>query len=225
MKKLAQSKWFSVLYGGLLLVVGALTLVFAILDPSKVDTAISIALAVSLFIIGIVHIATALIAHTNEFFQMSLLSGSIAIAFGVVFCIDRGLIGQFITYLLGVFFLSLGLIAIIKFILFIVYKQNLAWIIMYGVMALVAVAAGILVLCFRDESKQVLYGIIGSTIILSGLLEIVLAVKAMSDAKKNGNQKDETINVEAQPVEQSQPEAQLEAEEKAEPEAEEKAVE
>ena len=215
MKKFAQSKWFSILYGALLLIVGTLTLIFAIVDPSKVDSAISIALAVSLFIIGIVHIASALIAHTNEFFQMSLLLGSAAIAFGVVFCIDRGLVGQFITYLLGVFFLSLGLIAIIKFILFIVYKQNLGWIIIYAIMALVSIAAGILVLCFKDESKQVLYGIIGSTIILSGILEIVFAIKAMSDAKKNNSQKDEPLNVEAQPVENPQPE-----EPKAEPEAE-----
>ena len=202
MKKFTENKWYSVIYGGLLTLVGVLTLIFAITDITKVDAAISIGLAVSLFIIGIIHIATSLIAHTNDFFSASLLMGSIAIAFGVVLCINRALIGEFITYLLGTFFLALALVALIKFILFIVYKQKLMWIVGYGVVTLVALAAGILILIFRAESKQVLYCIIGASIILSGLLEIAVALKDIHDIKKYGPEGKPADNSTSAPVEE-----------------------
>ena len=172
-------KWIPIVYGVLLTLVGVLTLIYAITNPAVVDTVISISIAVALFIVGIVHISFALVAHTSDFFNGEMVLGSIAIAFGVVLCVDLGLIGQFIVYLLGAFFLAFALVSIVKFVLFIVYRQSVAWIVIYIIMALVCIAIGVLVLCFRNESKQILYCFVGASIILSGLFEIILGIKIL----------------------------------------------
>ena len=197
MKKLLENKWLIIVYGLLLAGVGALTLTYAIIRPEAVTVAISIALAVALFIIGLMHIIISLVAHTGDFFNTSLLLGSAAIAIGVVLCIDRTLIGQFIVYLLGAFFIAFAAIAIVKFVLFIVYKQKILWIVAYILFALVSAAIGILVLCFRNETTQVLYGIIGSFIILIGIFEIAYGIRELVNSNKKDaepkTKKDEVV--------------------------------
>ena len=184
MKKFFEKKWLTLAYGFLVIAVGVLTVVYAIVDPTVVTTVLSISIAVSLFIIGAANIALALVAHTSEFFQKILLVGSAAIAAGVLFCVNRTLIGEFIALLLGVFFIAFATVALIKFILFIVYKEKLTWIILYGVFVAVAAAAGILILCFQQESNQVIYVIIGSAIAITGIFEIIASARAIIVGKR-----------------------------------------
>ena len=184
MKKFLEKKWLTLAYGFLLIAVGVLTVVYAIINPDVVTKVLSISIAVSLFLIGSANIALALVAHTSDFFNSTLLTGSAAIAVGVLFCINTLLIGEFIAYLLGVFFIAFAVVALIKFVLFIVYKQNLAWIIIYGFAVLISAAAGILILCFKEQTNQVLYVIIGSFVALAGLFEIVASARIIILARR-----------------------------------------
>ena len=200
MKKFLEKKWLTLVYGFLLIAVGALTLTYAIINPDVVTKVLSISIAVSLFLIGSANIVLALVAHTSDFFNYSLLVGSAAIAFGVLFCINTLLIGEFIAYLLGVFFIALAVVSLIKFVLFIVYKQNLAWIIIYGFIVLICAAAGIIILCFKQQTNQVLYGIIGSFIALAGLFEIVASARIIILARREQKQREANQPVDAQVV-------------------------
>ena len=200
MKKFLEKKWLTLIYGFLLIAVGALTLTYAIINPDVVTKVLSISIAVSLFLIGAGNIVLALVAHTSDFFSSSLLTGSAAIAFGVLFCINTLLIGEFIAYLLGVFFIALAVVSLIKFVLFIVYKQNLAWIIIYGFIVAICTAAGILILCFKQETNQVLYGIIGSFIALAGLFEIFASARIIILAKREQKQREANQPVDAQVI-------------------------
>ena len=200
MKKFLEKKWLTLIYGFLLIAVGALTLTYAIINPDVVTKVLSISIAVSLFLIGSGNIVLALVAHTSDFFNSSLLVGSAAIAFGVLFCINTLLIGEFIAYLLGVFFIALAVVALIKFVLFIVYKQNLAWIIIYGFIVVICAAAGIIILCFKQQTNQVLYGIIGSFIAFAGLFEIFASARMIILAKREQKQREANQPVDAQVV-------------------------
>ena len=200
MKKFLEKKWLTLIYGFLLVAVGALTLTYAIINPDVVTKVLSISIAVSLFLIGSGNIVLALVAHTSDFFNSSLLVGSAAIAFGVLFCINTLLIGEFIAYLLGVFFIALAVVALIKFVLFIVYKQNLAWIIIYGFIVVICAAAGIIILCFKQQTNQVLYGIIGSFIAFAGLFEIFASARMIILAKREQKQREANQPVDAQVV-------------------------
>ena len=190
MKKFLEKKWLTLIYGFLLVAVGALTLTYAIINPDVVTKVLSISIAVSLFLIGSGNIVLALVAHTSDFFNSSLLVGSAAIAF----------IGEFIAYLLGVFFIALAVVALIKFVLFIVYKQNLAWIIIYGFIVVICAAAGIIILCFKQQTNQVLYGIIGSFIAFAGLFEIFASARMIILAKREQKQREANQPVDAQVV-------------------------
>ena len=207
MNKLQKAKWLAIVYGAILVMVGALTLAFAITNTEVVDKVISIALAIGLFIIGLLNIGSSLIAHTDEFFTASLLIGSIAIAFGVVLLVDVYLIGSFIVYLLGTLLIALGTICLVKGTLFIIFKQKITWVIIHFVMATVAIAFGILVLCFRNESKMVLYAFIGASIILAGVIEIVFAVRNFVSNKKENvsNNQEQTIPEQEENKEESEP--------------------
>ena len=191
MNKLQKSKWLAIIYGALLVMVGALTLAFAIVNTDVVDKVISISLAVGLFIIGLLNIGSSLIAHTDEFFTVSLLLGSLAIAFGVVLLVDVYLIGSFIVYLLATLLIALGAVCLVKGTLFIIFKQKLIWVIIHFVFATAAITLGVLVLCFRNESKMILYAFIGTAIILAGLVEIVFAVRNFIYSKKENQQNEE----------------------------------
>lgn len=212
MKKFLEKKWLALAYGFLVIAVGVLTVVYAIVDPTVVTEVLSISIAVSLFILGAASIALALVAHTTEFFQKILLVGSAAIAVGVLFCVNRTLIGEFIALLLGVFFISFAVVALIKFILFIVYKQSVSWIILYGIFMAVAAAAGILILCFQQESNQVIYVIIGSAIALAGLFEIIASARAIIVGKRVEKElqahQPVDADVQAQPADVQQPDQQ-----------------
>lgn len=197
MNKLQKNKWMAIVYGALLVAVGSLTIAFAIRDTELVDKVISISLAIGLFIVGLLNIGYALIAHTDEFFTASLLLGSLAIAFGVVLLVDVYLIGSFIVYLLGTLLIALGVVCLAKGLLFIIFKQRIGWIIVHFAFATVAIALGIVVLCFRNESKMLLYVFIGVVIILAGIVEIIFAVRNYISNKKK---KDEEIPGEEEKV-------------------------
>lgn len=213
MSLLTKHKWLNIVYGVLLIVIGALTLTFAIVNTDVVDQVISISLAVSLFIAGILNIASSLIAHTNEYFTTSLLVGSIAIAFGVVLLVNRSLIGSFIVFLLGTFLLALGAVYLIKAIIFIVSKQKVPSIVLFFIFAAIGIALGIMVLCFKDESKMVIYSFVGACIIVMGIIELVLVVRSLLEEKKKAKE-------EAEPTEFK--DVEVISKEEPEPEPEEK---
>ena len=191
MSFLKKHTWLNIVYGVLLIVVGALTLTFAIVNIDVVDQVISISLAISLFIAGILNIASSLIAHTDEYFTTSLLVGSIAIAFGVVLLVNRTLIGSFIVFLLGTLLLALGAVYLIKAIIFIIAKQKVPGIVALFVIAAIAIALGIMVLCFKDESKLVIYSFVGASIVLMGVVELVLVVREIIAEKKKAKEEAE----------------------------------
>ena len=212
MNNLQKNKWLVIVYGVLLIAIGTLTLIFAITNTSVVDKVISIALAVALFIVGLLNICSSLIAHTQEFYTASILLGSLAIAIGVVLLIDTYLIGSIIVYLLGVFLLAMGTVSLFKAVIFIITKQKVMWIVAQLIIAALAITLGVIVLCFKDESKMFLYAFIGAVIILSGITEIVFVLRNFISNKKdnkeekveeNPESKEEAEEAEEEPKEQA----------------------
>ena len=212
MNNLQKNKWLVIVYGVLLIAIGTLTLIFAITNTSVVDKVISIALAVALFIVGLLNICSSLIAHTQEFYTATILLGSLAIAIGVVLLIDTYLIGSIIVYLLGVFLLAMGTVSLFKAVIFVITKQKVMWIVAQLIIAALAITLGVIVLCFKDESKMFLYAFIGAVIILSGITEIVFVLRNFISNKEdnkeekveeNPESKEETEEAEEEPKEQA----------------------
>lgn len=180
-----KTKWMTVVYGIVLLFVGVLISIFALVNQSIINSVISISVGVGLCVVGAMHITTSLIIKTSEFFTASLLLGSIAIACGVVFFVDRNLISGFLIYFVGVFLLSIGFVSLVKSILFIAFKQKGSWIAFYIVIAVLSIALGVLALIFRGESTMILYTVVGIVTAVTGVGEIVYGIRLLTgDAKK-----------------------------------------
>ena len=208
MNNLQKNKWLVIVYGVLLIAIGTLTLIFAITNTSVVDKVISIALAVALFIVGLLNICSSLIAHTQEFYTASILLGSLAIAIGVVLLIDTYLIGSIIVYLLGVFLLAMGTVSLFKAVIFIITKQKVMWIVAQLIIAALAITLGVIVLCFKDESKMFLYAFIGAVIILSGITEIVFVLRNFISNKKDNKEEKVEENPESKEEAEEEPKEQ-----------------
>ena len=189
MNKLIKNKWMLVAYGLLLLIGGVLTAVFAIVNTSIVVRVMSLALATSLFIIGLMNIVAALIAHTSEFFTGALVFGSVAIAMGVVFCVDQLILGTFLLYFLGAMFLSLGAVLVVKAILAIKYKLKGGWVFCYCLSAAIIIALGVLILVFQHKAEMVLYTVVGIALAIMGLVETWLGLKILTKKKLEEEEK------------------------------------
>ena len=210
MSLLTKHKWLNIVYGVLLIVIGALTLTFAIVNVDVVNQVISISLAVSLFIAGILNIASSIIAHTEKLFTSTLLVGSFAIAFGIVLLVNRTLIGSFIALLLGTFLLALGTVYLVKAIIFIILKQKVPAIILMFVIAAIAIGLGVTVVCFQQESQMVLYAFIGVSFAVMGVIELILVVRDLLEEKKKAKEEEQPAEFQdVEVINKEDPEAEV----------------
>ena len=183
MKKVFENRWLTIVVASLIVVLGVLTFVFALVNDSIVDNVISYSLAASFFIVGLIYMLTALIAHTSDFFTVSLVLGSICVAFGIVLCIVPSVIGLYLTYFVASLLLALGTMFLIKTVLLIVCKQRGSWIALYIFATLICIAGGILVFCYLGAAKKIIYCIIGASVVVCGALLLGYGIKKVSKSK------------------------------------------
>ena len=188
---LKKNRWMNLVYGLVLIIVGILTLVFAITNMGAIDNILSYSVAGALFVVGLMHIITAFVTNSSEFFSSALFLGSVAIAAGAVFCIDTGLISNFVIYFIATFFLAFGAVCIAKAIFFIVNKSKVNWIVFFFIIATIMIAAGVLILVFSNQSKVFLYCAVGGSLLISGVFEFIMGIKELSSKKdKDANEEE-----------------------------------
>ena len=169
-----------IIYAVILISIGMLELILSIVNLGLVVKVVSIAIACALFVIGLIHIVTSLVVNTKDFFKAELVLGAIAIAIGIILCIETGLIASFLVYLVASFLLSFGTICIVKAVLAFVYHYKTSWKVAYILFAVLAITGGVLALVFRGESAQTIYCVIGGTIFIIGVLELVYGIQTLS---------------------------------------------
>ncbi len=179
-----KHKWMLIVYSVLLIALGITTFILAIVNLGAVVRTTSYVIAVALFIIGLMHIVTSLVANTQDFFTAELVVGSFAIAIGVVLCVFPDLIGGFLPILLATLFFAFAAIGIAKAIVAIKFKYKVSWIIAYIAAAVVGITLGILSLVFRYESTQVMYGSVGAVVLILGVIELIYSIKFLNNKQE-----------------------------------------
>lgn len=182
MNFLSKYKWGELVEGIVTLIIGVLVIVFAIVNQGIIGKVVSYVLAAALFLFGLITIVISLTSHTKEFFTNSLIAASLAIAVGVVLCVNPNLITSFFTLFLGVFLIAYGAISLMKGIFLIVYKSKWAWYVISFVIAAICITFGILALIPETAGNimMVLYIIVGAVITLYGVFGIVTGIKKLS---------------------------------------------
>lgn len=174
-------KWLKFVLGGLIIVFGVVVIILAAVNTGEVGKVINIVVASGLFVLGGLILVTSLITETHKPITSALFLSSIIITFGVLVLLLRfhfhiDLTGL-LVYLLAVFLLVFGTVALAKAVLLIIYKQKPVFIALMFILAVLGITAGILGLCFANKLVATSYILLG--VILVAIGTVLVAIPAI----------------------------------------------
>lgn len=172
-----RHKWIGVILGILLVIAGVATIVFAAIDSNTVDEALSIIIAVTLFIVGLFYLIAGTLESLSHFYSSSFVYGGVYIALGVILLVNTAIVPQVMAYTLSIVMIAIGTIYLIRGILCIVNKMDKLIIITSLSIAPIAITLGILSLIFQSVLVVVIYVVCGIIITTAGVVETIIAIK------------------------------------------------
>lgn len=171
---LEKYKWLKYLIGGLIVAFGILVIVLALVNGAALAKAINIILAVGLFLLAGCILVMSLMTETHKPITLSLFISAVLIALGVTIIVVNLNLPAILAYMLAVFLIAFGGIALAKAIMLIIYKQKALYIVLMFVLAALGITAGILGLCYSGQLLDAAYIILGTLIIVAGILYMVM---------------------------------------------------
>ena len=182
---LSRWSWVRLIEGILLIILGLLIAILGGIDPSGLTKALSIVIAVFLFIDGGITLFGYVINPTKNFSLECIISAAL-ISFGVILCTEIGqasLAGIISTFAISILMAS-ALAFLVKGIFTAYYRGPTGWIVLNFVIFALALTLGILAIIYRDTHvNQIIYIILGSGVLVVGIFDIILAVKAIKEGK------------------------------------------
>lgn len=177
--------WVDVLYGVLLFAVGLMILILAIINQvGTIDMILSYAIAVVLFILGIVCVVTSIVIKNSELVNATIAGGCIAIAFGILLCVLPDLITALLIVFIAAFLLAVSFVSFIKIFVAAAHKEKASQIVTYAVAFVLCAVIGALAIGFRVQFTQIILGCLGALMMVGAIGGVVVAIKASSAAKK-----------------------------------------
>jgi len=185
--------WLKLVEGILLALVGILIAIFGGIDPISFGRAVSIVVAVFLFVDGTLFFGAA-IADGKSKFSVNIITGAILIAIGVVLCLNQININDFLPYFVASVLLAIGGGELIKGIVQIIHRERARWFLLNFLIAAASIALGALCIIFINEAvRNIIYIIIGISIVVVASAEIVLAILAIKENRRKESGKTAVI--------------------------------
>ena len=180
-------KWLKYVLGSFIIVIGLLIIILACLEPGSLDKVVNIVLAVGLILMGLFLLVSALLSETHMGFTPALITSAGLIAGGIIllvgkFALKVSLDQKLIVYIISLSTLVFGVVALIKSIFLIKYKENKGLVAIMIIVGIVSLVLGILGLCFADKLLTTSYIILGIGLVAIGIVFIVFCI--LADNKK-----------------------------------------
>lgn len=174
-----KHKWMQVMWGILLFVAGAVSIVFtATQKDAAVSISLRVAIAVILFAYGLTILFTSFLELKTKFFKSEMIVGGLVIAVGIVFCIKDGLIEEILVWLASSILLVFGALFLVRGALYVAGKDKRNGLkVLCFIIAALFVAAGVLAIIFDEFSLEICYYVIAAIMMILGVLQIVLTIK------------------------------------------------
>lgn len=187
-----KHRWMQVVWGILLFVAGAITIIFAVNgENTDVSLVLSIAVAIILFAYGLVILFSSFLELKDGFFKYELIIGGFVIAIGIVFCLNTEVLKDIIVNTVAISLLVFGVIFGVRVALAFIGKKRVWWVWLAIVLATLFIAAGILCLIFADKVVNICYFVLGGILIIVGIIELYITVKRAIEGNSIGiEQKD-----------------------------------
>lgn len=180
-------KWLKYVVGAFIIALGVLVIILACLNTGKVPAIINIVVASASMIMGLVLLFSVLLSETHKLFTVTMVVSSLLITFGILLLVARFGISfvidpKILVYLIGIFSITFGVIALGKGVSLIVFKEKVSWIALLFLLAVAAITLGILALCYVGQLVTAAYIILGVALVTIGVIYIVFAI--IADNKK-----------------------------------------
>ena len=174
-------KWLKYVIGSFIIALGVLVIILASVGSGAVKTAITIVMAISAMVVGLVFLLIALLSESHKGFTTTLLFGAIGLAAGIIllvqyFGLNDSFNDQLLVYTISIFALVFGAITLSKAISLIVFKEKASLIVLLFVVAIASIVAGILGIVVVGDVIQAAYIILGVGILVVGVLFLVFTV-------------------------------------------------
>lgn len=163
--------------GILLIVAGIVTIVISIVNMGILSTTLSIIIAVVLFSFGGLILLAGFMEDKGSTYNAAIIYASLLIAVGVILCVRNTLIQEVILYLVAVFCIAFGASQLIKAVVSIKLHAKPILIALCFILAAIGITLGIVALCNQGAMMQVIYILVGSLFIISGIVETVYGVR------------------------------------------------
>ena len=189
-----KHRWMQVMWGILLFVAGAVTIIFAATNEgANVSLALSIAIALVLFAYGLTIVFSSFLELKDGFFKYEIIIGAFVIAVGIVFCLNIDLLKDIIVSLIASSLLVFGAVFVARVVMAFVRKLKVWWLSLSIVIAIIFLAAGVLCLVFRDEVVNICYLALGGILVIVGIIEIYMTIKRAIESTKVGIEQKEEV--------------------------------
>ncbi|MCQ2086829.1 MAG: DUF308 domain-containing protein [Bacilli bacterium] len=182
-----KHKWLQVVWGIMLFVAGAITIIFAFSNEGQdVDIALGIALAVVLFAYGLTVVFSSFLELKDKFFKYEIIVGAFVIVAGVVFSINYKVISNIIVSSISISLLTFGVVFIARAILSICMKQKVWWMPLCIALAVIFVAGGVLCIIFEEKVLNICYIVLGVILGIVGIIEIYITIRRAIEGNRTG---------------------------------------
>ena len=193
---LERITWVKIVEGSLLVVLGILVGVLGGLNTTKMINALSICIAIFLFIDGLINTITFLL-NPKQNFSVQALLGCAFITFGVLLCLhvwDGGM-AELIAFFVAIMLLTAGGIYLIKSLIQISIKEPWGWVIINLLIAALGISLGTVAVVYASKGDaqfmQSVFIILGIAIAVLGVVELIFAINKYYLNKKPTSTKDE----------------------------------
>lgn len=182
-----KHKWMQIVFGALFLVAGILVIIFSLNWPENIAKALSVILAISLFLFGASCIFSGVFALKNKYFDPAFIYGDLAIAIGVVLCVHNLMIGDFIVLFAGTILVTIGVVFLGEAVAMIFFKRPKPSIVAFFLLGAIFLTLGILSYVYNGEAQTIIYIATGAIMALVGFVQIIFGIVATIKAKKIAN--------------------------------------
>ena len=175
-------KWLKYVLGGLTIALGITVIILALLSVKNVGVVVNIVVSTGFILMGVLILIMSLLSETHKPITASLLISTLLIELGIVLLIMRfhlhiNLTDALTVFVLALFLLVFGAVALAKGVTLIIYKQRVLFIILLFIFATLGITAGILGLCFAKNLIPFAYVLLGTIMVAVGA--VIMAVKSI----------------------------------------------
>ncbi len=197
---LNKFKWLRIIIGGVFVALGIVMLVLALSDKSAdLTKTLCVILGIYCLLIGLFSTIVSLVVEAKTKLPVDLITGALFIGIGISIFIDldatAGILTAVVTTCVPWVLIALGSVLIVKAIILLIVKGEVASWVLAAIAGAVALTLGIVLWVNREHLDDIIYSILAIVIIAVGALELIAGI---IDTIKNKKSKTNDVVVTAE---------------------------